>query len=157
MPRQWGGNLQYTDTKSQTLTMLPTDIAIKTDPKFRPIAESYAKDEAAFFRDFSRAFAKLVALGCPANTQPKDTSSGPAGKCPSAEFREMAMHGSLEHMDSVLAAHPKLNKHSADAGSNRTALHKGACSNLATHDAAQKASRPLRLLRPFAPACAGTS
>lgn len=36
-----------------------------TDPKFKPVVQEYAKDEDAFFRDFSKAFATLLELGVP--------------------------------------------------------------------------------------------
>ena len=40
--------------------MLETDMALVKDKAFRPIAEKYAKDEQAFFSDFSKAFGKLI-------------------------------------------------------------------------------------------------
>lgn len=43
--------------------MLPADLALIQDPAFRKIVELYAKDETAFFVDFSAAFAKLLELG----------------------------------------------------------------------------------------------
>lgn len=39
--------------------MLPADLAILHDPEFKKYAELYAKDEKAFFADFSAAFAKV--------------------------------------------------------------------------------------------------
>ena len=71
VPRKWDGPLQYTDAKTETLIMLPTDMALKTDPVFAPIAREYANDQSAFFRDFSSAFARLVAKGAPAACQPR--------------------------------------------------------------------------------------
>jgi hypothetical protein len=73
--------------------MLPTDIALKTDPSFSVTARLYADDESVFFSDFSLAYSKLLSLGC--------ESAPPA--CPhareafSAEFRDHSMHGSIEH------------------------------------------------------------
>ena len=43
--------------------MLPSDLALLSDPEFRKWVEAYAKDEKLFFDDFSKAFAKLLALG----------------------------------------------------------------------------------------------
>ncbi|SCV01765.1 LAMI_0G13564g1_1 [Lachancea mirantina] len=40
--------------------MLPTDMALVKDPKYRKLVEEYAKDQDVFFRDFSKAFAKLL-------------------------------------------------------------------------------------------------
>ena len=105
-PRKWDGPLQYTDVETETLTMLPTDMAIRTDPSFRAIAREYADDQAVFFRDFSSAFSRLVSKGCPAHAQPVTAAT----KCPrstaAAELRELAMHGSLEHMQARLLASP---------------------------------------------------
>ena len=50
--------------------MLETDMALVKDKAFRPIAEKYAKDEGAFFKDFSAAFAKASAGSCADVTDP---------------------------------------------------------------------------------------
>jgi cytochrome c peroxidase len=47
----------------EELMMLPTDIALLEDPKFRVWVERYAQDRDLFFRDFARVFAKLMELG----------------------------------------------------------------------------------------------
>ena len=52
--------------------MLPTDLALKQDPLFAPIAQEYASSEAAFFRDFRIAYGKLMALGCPPEAWPEE-------------------------------------------------------------------------------------
>ena len=39
--------------------MLPADLALLHDPEFKKYVELYAKDEKAFFNDFSAAFAKV--------------------------------------------------------------------------------------------------
>lgn len=67
-PREWEGPTQYTDAESGELMMLPTDIALVTDPAFREVVELYARDENAFFKDFAEAYSKLLSLGtktCP--------------------------------------------------------------------------------------------
>jgi len=43
-PREWDGPLQYADTLTGELMMLPTDMALRTDASFRKWAEVYAKD-----------------------------------------------------------------------------------------------------------------
>jgi len=43
--------------------MLISDLALLSDPKFRPLVEKYATDEKAFFDDFSVAYQKLTELG----------------------------------------------------------------------------------------------
>ncbi|KAI0391834.1 peroxiredoxin [Xylariaceae sp. FL0594] len=45
------------------LMMLPTDMCLLSDPKFRPWVEKYADDKDLFFRDFAAVFAKLMELG----------------------------------------------------------------------------------------------
>ncbi|KAF2137598.1 class II peroxidase [Aplosporella prunicola CBS 121167] len=54
----------YVDEDTETeLMMLPTDMALISDPAFRPWVEKYAKDRDAFFADFAKVFAKLIELG----------------------------------------------------------------------------------------------
>ena len=60
--KEWDGPEQYRDPEDE-LMMLPTDMALIWDSKFKPIVEEYAKDKDAFYRDFSAAFSKLLALG----------------------------------------------------------------------------------------------
>ena len=43
--------------------MLPTDIALITDPSFKQWVERYADDKDLFFDHFSKVFAKLIELG----------------------------------------------------------------------------------------------
>ncbi|KAI8476664.1 MAG: heme peroxidase [Monoraphidium minutum] len=62
--KKWSGPMQYED-KSGTLMMLPTDMALVWDRKFKVFVDEYAKDEEAFSRDFASAFSKLLALGVP--------------------------------------------------------------------------------------------
>src|SRR3546814_16518471 len=50
---------------SDLLMMLPADMQFIRDPVFRQYTELYAKDEAAFFKDFAAAFEKLLELGTP--------------------------------------------------------------------------------------------
>jgi len=67
--RDWKGPAQYQDS-SKELMMLPSDLVLISDPKFRPFVEEYAKDEAKFFKDFAAAFSKLQELGVPAFNKP---------------------------------------------------------------------------------------
>lgn len=53
---------QYYD-EDKELMMLPADMALVKDEKFRKYVELYAKDKDLFFKDFSAAFAKLLELG----------------------------------------------------------------------------------------------
>jgi len=45
--------------------MLSTDLALVTDKGFRQYAQKYAKDQDAFFADFSQAVCKLFENGVP--------------------------------------------------------------------------------------------
>jgi len=55
------GKKEYKDARG--LMMLMTDICLKEDPQFKPIAEKFAEDEKAFFEKFASAFQKLQELG----------------------------------------------------------------------------------------------
>jgi len=122
--REWSGPEQYEDKESGKLAMLPTDIALIKDPKTKPIVEEYANDNDAFFRDFANAFGKLLALGCPDNCQPTyKTPAADERNQASAEFREHAMHGSVEHAKKLVG---KADVNQVEATSGRTALHKAA-------------------------------
>lgn len=54
--------MQYEDPTGE-LMMLPTDLALVQDRKFRKYVELYAKDQDKFFEDFAAAFSKLLELG----------------------------------------------------------------------------------------------
>ena len=60
--RDWSGPFQYEDD-GKTLMMLPTDIALIKDDKFKKFVDVYAGDQAKFFSDFAKAFQKLEELG----------------------------------------------------------------------------------------------
>lgn len=55
------GQPQFCDSKGNM--MLISDLALISDPKFRPYVELYAKDQEAFFADFASSFQKLLELG----------------------------------------------------------------------------------------------
>ena len=59
----------------EELMMLPTDMALLEDPKFKVWVERYAKDKDVFFRDFSRVFAKLVELGIQRDAEGRITNA----------------------------------------------------------------------------------
>jgi len=60
--KKWAGPKQFEDPTG-ALMMLPADMALVEDPKFRKHVERYAKSEEAFEKDFAKAFSKLLALG----------------------------------------------------------------------------------------------
>jgi cytochrome c peroxidase len=57
--------VQFEDNKTKSIMMLPTDMALVKDKVFRPVVERYAKDQDAFFADFSRVCTQLFELGVP--------------------------------------------------------------------------------------------
>ena len=63
--RKWDGPRQFQDVASKSLMMLPTDMALIKDKSFRGWVEKYAKDNEAFFKDFSRVIMRLFELGVP--------------------------------------------------------------------------------------------
>jgi len=137
--RDWDGNRQFTDP-SGALTMLPTDLALKTDKSFAKYARAYADDESLFFADFKKAFEKLISLGTDAapsgSACPHKARACPTKKAAPAQdakalddkaaamLREECMHGSIEHAQKIFASRPGLPTAAGDVGSGRTALHK---------------------------------
>lgn len=61
---KWTGPPQYEDPSGK-LMMLPSDMALLWDGKFKKYVQEYAKDEEKFFNDFAKAFSKLLELGVP--------------------------------------------------------------------------------------------
>jgi len=120
--RKWDGPLQYEDKETGKLMMLPTDIALLNDDKFLAVVKEYAQSQATFFKDFAAAFGKLLSLGCPAHCQPSFTVPQDSEKDKlSAEFRELAMHGSVLPAKQ-LASRCDVNQ--VEVTSGRSALHK---------------------------------
>jgi catalase (peroxidase I) len=115
----WNGPKQFEDVQTGQLMMLPTDMALKTDPEFKKYAELYANDEHKFFEDFAGAFAKLISLGCPEKMNVEVNEQDQV----SAKFRELAMHGSLGPVKELAS---KCDIHQLEKSSGRSALHKAA-------------------------------
>ncbi|KAK4971922.1 hypothetical protein LTR66_011367 [Elasticomyces elasticus] len=55
--------VHHDDDLDEDLMMLPTDMALLSDPHFAPWVRTYAQDKEKFFHDFAAVFAKLVELG----------------------------------------------------------------------------------------------
>lgn len=53
----------------EPLMMLPTDMALLSDPAFAPWVKKYAEDKDLFFDHFSKVFAKLIELGIKRDAQ----------------------------------------------------------------------------------------
>jgi len=124
-PRVWDGPLQY-ENPAKTLMMLPTDLALKTDPAFSKYCAAFAKDEDAFRASFKPAYEKLISLGCPAHAVGGGVApSAPGGRdADSRSVLEHCMHGSIEHAQAAVAkgGDPKW----LEPNSARTTLHKAA-------------------------------
>jgi len=117
-PKKWDGPLQFEDVETGELMMLPSDMALRTDEKFRVYAEMYAKDQELFFKDFSAAYAKLLSLGVP---KPPIVGESDHEKA-SVDFLEAAMHGNVETVKKL----SKIVDVHAVESSGRSALHKAA-------------------------------
>jgi cytochrome c peroxidase len=70
--KNWKGPKQYEDKKTKTLMMLPADMAMVQDPKFKKFVEEYARDNDKFFKDFSDVIVKLFELGVPFTSVEED-------------------------------------------------------------------------------------
>lgn len=116
------GRKQFVDVATGKLMMLPTDLALKTDPEFLKWTTAYAKDQNLFFKDFSAAFSKLIHLGT--GLTPDASGVNPEQDKKDAELREAAMHGSVDVVKSLVEA--GANPGSAESATGRTALHKAA-------------------------------
>eukprot|EP00908_Phaeocystis_cordata_P008339 Transcript_18995.p2 GENE.Transcript_18995~~Transcript_18995.p2 ORF type:complete len:236 (+),score=50.48 Transcript_18995:480-1187(+) len=57
------GKPQMACAAEPSLMMLHTDVALVTDARFKPHVERFAKDQAAFFAAFAKAFARLQENG----------------------------------------------------------------------------------------------
>lgn len=63
--KKWNGPKQLEDKKTKSLMMLPTDYVLIQDKGFLPWVKKYAKDNDAFFNDFSKVVTTLFELGVP--------------------------------------------------------------------------------------------
>lgn len=60
-PNPKAGKFQYQDPSGK-LMMLPSDIVLIEDPKFKIYVDEYAKDQNLFFKDFAQAFSTLLSF-----------------------------------------------------------------------------------------------
>ncbi|KAJ0121443.1 cytochrome c peroxidase [Diaporthe amygdali] len=63
--KKWDGPRQFVDKDTKSIMMLPADMALVQDKKFMEYVKKYAKDNDAFFNDFSNVVVKLFELGVP--------------------------------------------------------------------------------------------
>jgi cytochrome c peroxidase len=50
--RKWGGPAQFTDSKTKSLMMLPSDMSLTKDKEFKKHAKAYAEDQDLFFKEW---------------------------------------------------------------------------------------------------------
>ena len=67
--------MHYDEDTETELMMLPTDMALQTDPAFAPWVRKYAEDKDAFYKEFSAAFAKLLELGIKRDSEGRITNA----------------------------------------------------------------------------------
>jgi len=115
------GRKQFADVATGKLMMLPTDMALKSDPEFLKWTKAYAADQNLFFKDFSAAFSKLISLG---TVKPDAVTVNPEQDKKDADMREAAMHGSVDVVKALVEG--GANPGSAESATGRTALHKAA-------------------------------
>ncbi|CAE6439131.1 unnamed protein product [Rhizoctonia solani] len=65
--RKWDGPKQLEDKTTKSLMMLPTDMALVQDKKFKPWVQKYADDQDLFFKDFTEVVVRLFELGVPSS------------------------------------------------------------------------------------------
>lgn len=70
--KKWDGPKQFQDVASKSLMMLPTDMVLIKDKVFKEHVERYAKDNQAFFTEFSDVICKLFELGVPFSSSEAD-------------------------------------------------------------------------------------
>ena len=119
--RKWDGPRQFQD-ETGALMMLPTDVALIEDINFRSHVERYAKCEGTFRTEFSAAYAKLIALNCPAHCQPgQAVPQRSATEADNAQWRHYAMHGYVPPARELRSKIADVN--TVDPSSGRSALH----------------------------------
>jgi len=73
--KSWNGPKQWKRDPKNEKMMLPTDMALKTDPVFRKVVNEFAADEDKFASEFGPAFSKLLHLGCDKVCPPVNNSA----------------------------------------------------------------------------------
>jgi len=122
-PKKWDGPKQFEDVATGELMMLPTDMALRDDPKFRVWTELYAKDEKKFFDDFAHAYAKLISIGTTCDPfKPEEHKEPTEHEKINLKFRGASMHGSVGVCKEMLQKGADVNE--TEKSSGRTALHK---------------------------------
>jgi len=122
-PKKWDGPMQFEDVGTCELMMLPTDMALRDDPKFRVWVELYAKDVKKFFDDFAHAYARLISIGTPCDPfQPEEQKESTEHEKINLKFRAAAMHGSVGVCKEMVQKGANVNEQEKSSG--RTALHK---------------------------------
>ena len=74
LPNGFEQFMNYDEDTQTELMMLPTDMALNTDPHFSLWVKKYAEDKDCFFKDFAAVFAKLLELGIQRDEQGRITN-----------------------------------------------------------------------------------
>ncbi|GAX18607.1 cytochrome c peroxidase [Fistulifera solaris] len=61
--KEWDGPYQYVNAPGGNLMMLPSDLVLLQDKKFKRYVDIYAGDADKFYKDFAKAFQTLEELG----------------------------------------------------------------------------------------------
>jgi cytochrome c peroxidase len=61
--KEWDGPYQYVNAPGGNLMMLPSDLVLLQDKKFKKYVDIYAGDAEKFNKDFAKAFQTLEELG----------------------------------------------------------------------------------------------
>jgi len=107
--------VNYDEDTETELMMLPTDLALKSDPKFAPHVYRYAKDKDVFFEEFAKVFAKLLELGIQRDANGKITNSDNVGggyhSAPKKKDTAGAPSKSNEEADPLMKENKKYQQH----------------------------------------------
>ncbi|PWN45376.1 heme peroxidase [Ceraceosorus guamensis] len=90
---QWIARLPHMDEEDEPLMMLPTDMSLTLDDKFKPWVEKYAEDQDLFFKDFAAVFGKLIELGVTRDESGLAQHDGKAGEYKSAPKKSDSLEG----------------------------------------------------------------
>lgn len=107
--------INYDEDTETELMMLPTDLALMSDPEFAPFVHKYAKDKEAFFEDFANVFAKLLELGIQRDANGRITNSdnvlGGYHSAPKKKDIAGAPSKSNEEADPLMRENKKFQQH----------------------------------------------
>merc|ERR1719195_312049 len=104
------GKKQFQDNRTQSLTMLFSDMVFRDDDRFRAIVEEYAQDNDLFLEDFRKAWIKLVNADrfgdmCVVAEDTVKSTKSPGMKMPDQQTeltQPIAVHCDEKSVDSIM-------------------------------------------------------